>query len=72
MGKRITYLAVINFDCKPVIYIYDSGSKTFIKLQETDSKWTRDMEFLLMPNSDIVYLAVSSNRQTVIYAGSAT
>lgn len=65
-------MAIINFDCKPVIYIYDEKRKIFIKLQQTDSNWTRDIEFLRMPNSDVVYLAVASNRNTAIYAGAAS
>jgi len=72
MGKQITYLAVINYACKPVIYIYDEKVKKFLKLQQTDSEGTRDIEFLRMPNRDKVYLAVSSNKQTAIYAGSAS
>lgn len=72
MNKSITYMAIINFDCKPVIYIYDEKRKIFIKLQQTDSNWTRDIEFLRMPNSDVVYLAVASNRNTAIYAGAAS
>ena len=58
-----------NFDCKPVIYIYDDKGKSFVKLQQTDSIRTRDMEFLQMPDNDKIYLAVSTNRQTAIYEG---
>ncbi|XP_065658902.1 uncharacterized protein LOC100205183 isoform X2 [Hydra vulgaris] len=66
-----TYLAVINYDCNPVIYVYDDIRTTFVKLQKTESNWSRDMEFLRMPNNE-VYLAVAANQETTVYTGSTT
>lgn len=70
-SREMTYIAVINFDCKPVVYVYDVDErKEFVKLQETDSMWTRDMEFIPTADGQEVYLAVSTKRMTSIYAGS--
>ena len=71
-GREITYLALVNYEGKPIIYIYNEQTKTFGKLQQTNSKWTRDIEFLRVPNSIHLNLAVASTREIVIYKGNTT
>ena len=72
-GKELTYLALVNYDGKPVIFLYNEDTKNFAKLQEADSPHgTRDIEFLRMPNTQHINLAVGTNRMTTIYKGSAT
>eukprot|EP00111_Clytia_hemisphaerica_P024863 TCONS_00073301-protein len=71
-GREITYLALVNYEGKPIIYIYNEQTKQFGKLQQTNSKWTRDIEFLRVPNSIHLNLAVASTREIVIYKGNTT
>eukprot|EP00794_Sanderia_malayensis_P009110 gene9110-10083_t len=65
IGQSETYLAVVNNKCNPAIYVWRSDN--FIKVQEMESKLTRDMDFFPMNNH--VYLVVSAVQNTNIYRG---
>ena len=67
MGKSNTYLAVVNSKCNSVIYAWDAPSRSFVKLQEMQTRLTRDMDFFAMGSH--VYLVVSAVQETNIYRG---
>ncbi|XP_065065946.1 thrombospondin-type laminin G domain and EAR repeat-containing protein-like [Rhopilema esculentum] len=69
MGRQgeETYLAIAHTQANPAIHFYDKKSRLFVKLQEMQSRRTRDVDFFKMGGH--VYLVVSTAQNSNIYRG---
>ena len=68
MGKKTTYLAIINHFQKPEIYYWvEERSTKFEKLQEIEATTARDVCFFEMGEN--LYLLMSSRNHIDIFRG---